>query len=451
MVVKSIVPLQRTVGRRVFFVLLGMVCFGILGYLLVATTLQIVIPPPAHHLTLVQDIPVPSVLPNKFLPFVKNAPQKVDLLAPGVAVRFDHFDFQTLDPTTGLLFIAHTGPVPDKFAVVNPVFSASKDSQVDGHVLVFDTRQNKLVGRVEIPQIAGIVSAPDLGRVYAADANDNIVYVIDERTLQTTKIALGDNEGPDAMEYDQPDHKIFISDPGVPAPDNIDLKNQNIVAIDTITNAVTKINIGRLPRLPGESAALTKFGYDVGHNHYDPVSHRLFATIQQLTNQAVGTPPDPPVGTGELIAIDPVTLTVVERLQLPKTCGIPHGMNIDAEQRIAFVVCTQVNPAMGMVQNLIRVNVQTMSVLPDPLLLLASKPDIAIIDHTMHVLFIGCVGGVSAFDIRGGRIRKLGDYVLGKNTHTLAVDERTQLVYMPLADVGGRPIIRIAKYNVNGV
>jgi hypothetical protein len=371
---------------------------------------QIVVPPPAHHLVQVQDIPVPSALPNKFLPFVKNVPTVADPLAPGVSVRFDHFDFQTLDPITGLLFIAHSGPAPDKASIVNPAFNVDKDSQVDGHVLVFDTHTNKVIGRVEIPQIAGIVAAPDLGKVYAADANDNVVYVIDEHTLQTTQIALGDNEGPDAVEYDSVDHKVFVSDPGTPNPDNIDLKNQNVVAIDTRTNSVTKINIGHLPKLPAESPDLVKFGYDVGHNYFDPVLHRLFVTTQQLTNQAKAVPPDPPAGTGELVSIDPVTLKVVARLQLPTTCGIPHGMNIDSQQHIAFIVCTQVNPNVHMVQNLIRVDVQHIAVLSDPFMLLASKPDIAVIDHTMHVLFVGCAGGVSAFDISNGHIRKLGDY-----------------------------------------
>jgi hypothetical protein len=126
-------------------------------------------------------------------------------------------------------------------------------------------------------------------------------------------------------------------------------------------------------------------------------------------------------------------------------------MNIDSQQHIAFIVCTQVNPNVHMVQNLIRVDVQHIAVLSDPFMLLASKPDIAVIDHTMHVLFVGCAGGVSAFDISNGHIRKLGDYILGKNTHTLAVDERTQLLYLPLPDVGGRPVIRVVKYNPNGV
>ena len=67
-------PSLRT--GNIFPLLVGIVCFGLLAYMLVETAIQIVIPPPAHRLVLVQDIPVPSVLPAKFLPFVKNVPQK---------------------------------------------------------------------------------------------------------------------------------------------------------------------------------------------------------------------------------------------------------------------------------------------------------------------------------------------------------------------------------------
>lgn len=445
-----ITPTQSLRTGKVFSGLLGIVCFGLLAYMLVETAIQIVIPPPAHRLELVQDIPLPSVLPAKFLPFVKNVPQKEDPLAPGVSVRFDHFDFQALDPLTGLLFIAHTGPPPDKFALLNPAFKADKDSQVDGHVIVFDTRQNKVVGRVDVPQIAGIVAAPDLGQVYAADANDNIVYAIDERTLKATALPMGDNESPDAIEYDQADQKVFVSDVGIASPDNIDPKNQNIAVIDIHTNKVTKINLGHLPKLPGESAALAKFGYNVGHNRYDPVLHRLFVTIQQLTDQSGPSLPNPPPGTGELVSIDPINQSVVGRVQLPNTCGIPHGMIIDADQHTAFIACTEANPVSHLVQNLVRVNVQSMTVIPGPILTLASKPDIVVLDHPLHIILVGCGAGVSVFDESGGHLRKLGDYILGTNTHTLAINEKTQLVYLPLPDVGGRPTIRIARFNPHG-
>jgi DNA-binding beta-propeller fold protein YncE len=59
---------------------------------------------------------------------------------------------------------------------------------------------------LNIPQVAGIVAAPDLQKVYAADANDNMIFSIDERTLKYTPIKLQDNDSPDGVAYDQVVH-----------------------------------------------------------------------------------------------------------------------------------------------------------------------------------------------------------------------------------------------------
>lgn len=437
-------------GRRwpalISTVLIGIVCFGLLISIYGQLTSQVFNALPVPHLVLAEDIPLPSVLPTRFIPDLKNPSSVTDPLAPGVAVRFDHFDFQALDPRTKLLFIAHSGPVPDKFTIANPHFNPDKDSKFDGNVVVFDTTRNKVIALVAVPQIAGIVAAPDLGRVFAADANDNIIYSIDEKTLKATAIQLDTNEGPDAVEYDPDDHKVFVSDPGVPNPDNIDRKNQNLSVIDLLTNKVSKINLGFLPKLPAEHADLVKWGYDVGHDKYDPGLRRVFVTIQQLTDMTNTKILHPPAGTGELVAIDPVTQQVVGRVQLPNTCGIPHGMSIDTQQHIAYIACTDVNPNNNLVQNLARVDLQTMTVIQGSFLLLASKPDIVVYSSALHTLFVACSGGVSVFTINGRQISKLGDYNLGKGTHTLAVNAENNTLYLPLIDVGGRPILRIVKY-----
>ena len=100
--------------------------------------------------------------------------------APGQAERFDHFDFQSLNPVAHLLFIVHTGPNPDKEAAIlhNPNF----DDQTDGNVIVFNTQLNKVVGLVDVPQAAGIMVAPDIGKVFAGDATHGIIYVINEHS-----------------------------------------------------------------------------------------------------------------------------------------------------------------------------------------------------------------------------------------------------------------------------
>ncbi|HZU03926.1 MAG TPA: hypothetical protein VFA10_29960, partial [Ktedonobacteraceae bacterium] len=257
-------PSQSFSPSSILTWLFGLVSFGLLLFLIFRLILQIATPPPAYRLVFVKDVALPSVLPNDRMPFPGTPSPSLGPLSPGVAVRFDHFDFQSLDPTTGLLFMVHTGPAPDKEALVNHNFQADRDAGVDGHVLVFDTKQNKLVGRVNIAQVAGIVAAPDLGEVFAAGANDDVIYVFDEHTLKVTaQIPVGDDgkphpnaaiESPDAIEYDPIDHKVFVSDPGVPNDRNIiDQNNQNVAVIDARTKKlITKINMGHLPKLAGE-------------------------------------------------------------------------------------------------------------------------------------------------------------------------------------------------------
>lgn len=205
-----------------------------------------------------------------------------------------------------------------------------------------------------------------------------------------------------------------------------------------------------MPKLPFEKQDLLPFGYDVGHNHFDPVLHEDFVISQQMTDQTVTFPAVPPGGTGELVTINPVTLKIGTRLQLPTTCGTPHGMNIDMDEQIAFIACTDVDPAQNLVPNLIRVDLRTMTVIHDPIQYLASGPDIVVLDHPLHILFVACSEGVTVFDESGRSLRRLGTYIVGKDTHTLAVDESTQMIYLPMADIGGRPVLRIDRYNPSG-
>ncbi len=151
------------------------------------------------------------------------------------------------------------------------------------------------------------------------------------------------------------------------------------------------------------------------------------------------------------MAIDPVSARVVQRVVLPASCVTPHGMALDTEQEMAFIACTDVNTATGIMPNLVRVDLKTMHVIAsDPLQMrLASAPDIVVVDHTYQIVLVGCRGGISVFDERPGAFHKLNDYQMGKNTHTLVLDEETQYLYLPQI-VGGRPVLRVVRYNPTG-
>src|SRR5579875_568168 len=303
---------------------------------------QLVTPPPPAPLTLVRDVPLPSAFPDP-------RRTQADPFAPGTALIFDHFDFQALDPQRHLLFIAHTGPSPDKEQLINPHFNPDTDAKTDGNVIVFNTQQQKVVKLLPIPQGAGVVLAPDVHKVFVADSNDNIIFAVDENTFQMTPIPLQDNDAPDTMTYDPLDHLVVVSDPGTPPnPDVsnvIERKNQNETFIDARTDKVVgRVMLG----LDG------KWGDDVGYPRFDPTLHLVYVVTQQLADPNSLDPNLlPPPGTAWLVAINPLTLHIVARLNLPSFCITPHGMAIDTSTHIAYIACVDSSPA-----EMIRVDLQ---------------------------------------------------------------------------------------------
>lgn len=418
-------------SSNILFWMIG-ISFGVLVLgVLARMVVQFTTPEPAPILTMEQDIPLPGAFPDQY-----RTPQNP--FAPGLAVLYDHFDFQAFDPQTGLLFIAHSGPAPDKEQMVNPHFNPDTNAKNDGNIVVFDTRQDQVVGLLNIPQVAGVVLAPDLHKVYAADSNDSIIYAIDELTLQYREIPLQDNDSPDGITYDQTDHLIFVSDPGTPPdPDSniIERKNQNEAVINARTDKlVTEIPLG----IDGQ------WGDDVGHVKFDPGLHRIFVNVQQLADPNSPNPNLlPPPGTSWLVSINPVTRRVVTRLKLPDVCITPHGMAIDTEQHIAFIACVDADPT-----SMIRVDLQAMQVIAEKPWPIDVKPDMVAIDSSSHLVFVASGVGLTLYQEEGRGLKWLGNYATGLNTHTIAINEQTHEIYLPMPRIGNRPVLRIMHYNI---
>src|SRR5258708_12461821 len=375
-------PPKRSGANRIGWLVMWVISIGLVAFLIIVLAIRFTTPIPLYRLRVLQDIPLPSALTD---------PKSKDPLALGLAVRFDHFDFQALDPQTHLLFITHSGPNPDKADSVNN----HVDPANDGNVVVFDTVQHKVVKLLAIPQTSGIVVAPDIHWVYVSDAQDGIVYGIDESTFRTVSITLDPLDRPDAIAYASVDHMILVSDPGLPQSDsnaNIALKNQNVAVIDVLHNTlITKIPLG----------VDQPFGDDVAHVQYDSTSHAIFVVTRPLQDQngqanPLVTPPS------FVDVIDPNLLRVILKIKLPDTCVNPHGMTLDSDQETAFVVC--INS-----QKLVRLNLRTMQPFPDATLQqLPAGCDIAQLDHPLHVLFVGCTVGIAMFNEAGGQLTSLG-------------------------------------------
>lgn len=111
-----------------------------------------------------------------------------DVPLPGEASRFD---YQSFDPTTGRLYIAHMGA---------------------GQLVVFDTKTQEVVGTVgDLPTVTGVLVVPELNRVYAAVAGSHQVAVIDARALRV--VAHIETIGfPDGLAYAPQARRVFVSD-----------------------------------------------------------------------------------------------------------------------------------------------------------------------------------------------------------------------------------------------
>lgn len=222
--------------------------------------------------------PVPDSSASLSLSPLANLPLRTlrDVPLSGGATRFD---YQSFDPNTGRLYIAHLG---------------------DGAMVVFDTNKETLVGDVkDLSRVHGILAVPELHRVYASATGSNELAIIDDSTLQIiARAPAGDY--PDGVAYASKANKIYVSD----------LHGKTDTVIDGKTNQrVTTIALGG----------------GAGNTQYDSVSEHIFVTVH---------------GQNELAAIDPNKDQVIGRYSLPG-CSGSHGLLIDSEHRLAFVACEE--------------------------------------------------------------------------------------------------------------
>jgi hypothetical protein len=88
-----------------------------------------------------------------------------------------------------------------------------------------------------------------------------------------------------------------------------------------------------------------------------------------------------------------------------------------------------------------------MTVIPEHPWPVETRPDIVTIDRPLHLIYVGCGVGVAVFQEEGRNLKWLGNYVFTLNMHTVAVNEETHEIYLPLTRVGNRPVLRIMRYN----
>jgi DNA-binding beta-propeller fold protein YncE len=195
-----------------------------------------------------------------------------DAPMPGPAVRFD---YQSLDRSTGRLYIAHMNA---------------------DQLVVFDIRERKTIANLDgFKRVHGVWVVPELSRLYASVTGEKRVDVVDTGTLKVIAQA-GPVVYPDGLSYAPGSKRIFVSD-----------EHGNV---DAVVDAQTNRLIKNIP-----------LGGGAGNTVYDAGSRRILVAVHQ---------------TNELVEIDPEEMTIAGRHRLT---GIekPHGVSVDTEHRLAFI------------------------------------------------------------------------------------------------------------------
>jgi sugar lactone lactonase YvrE len=262
-----------------------------------------------------------------------------------------------------------------------------------GRTVVFDADHGKVVTEiVDLPRATGVWAVPAHHQVYVSAAGAHEVAVIDDRTLRITA-RVGGIRFPDGIAFAPEADKVFVSDESGGAD----------VVIDAKTNT---------------KRATIELGGEAGNTHYDSVSHCILVAVQTKN---------------QWVAIDPVSERIVQRYDLPGS-DHPHGFELDQEGRLAFISC-EGNAA------LLVVDLRTMKVIQS--LEVADGPDVLAWDAAWRRLYVAAESGVlAAYWLDDRTLRSIGE-VRAPHAHTVSVDPRTHLVYLPLENVAGHPLLRI--------
>ena len=259
---------------------------------------------------------------------------------------------------------------------------------------VFDTKAERIVGDVkDLKRVHGVLAVPELHRVYATATGSSELAVIDDNTLRLeARVPAGDY--PDGIAYASREKKIYVSD----------LHGKTDTVIDARTN---------------QRVATLELGGGAGNTQYDSASGRIFVTVHRLN---------------QLAEIDPNTDQITGRYELPG-CSESHGLLIDSERRLAFVACEE-NAKLA-VFDLVNKKVTAIHSVGD-------DPDVLAFDQSFGRLYVSAESGVLAiFEERGRNLKKIGQDFFARNAHTVAVDQRTHRVYLPLENVDGKPVLRV--------
>jgi DNA-binding beta-propeller fold protein YncE len=270
--------------------------------------------------------------------------------------------------------------------------------QGDGAILAIDLVHRRIVRRIgELANVHGVLVVPALHRLFATATALHQLVVIDTRTnrvLSRTPAGVV----PDGIAYDPVGRHVFVSD---------ERPAGALIVVDATT---------------GRAAGAIPLNGSAGNVQYDPVAKRVLVGVETRD---------------ELALVDPATLRITRRVAL-SGCDANHGLGIDASARLLIVGCS----ANGRLLVLDADSFEVLGSIDG-----AGHVDVLAIDPHLHRVYAASENGiVSVVQIAHGRPpRLLGQTHLAARAHTVAVDPRTSLVYLPLGRADGSSVLRVLR------
>jgi DNA-binding beta-propeller fold protein YncE len=262
-------------------------------------------------------------------------------------------------------------------------------------LVVFDTAKRQVVANLDgFARVHGVTVADAIHRIYASATGLHQVVAVDTDTLKIVGSG-GPVVYPDGLAYAPKQNKVFVSD--------------EHGGVDAVIDAASNKLIASIP-----------LGGGAGNTVYDPVSGHIVVAVH---------------GANVLAIIDPETNRIIRRVPL---AGIenPHGIALDVASHVAFVA-GEANHTLAMV------DLNGMKVLG--LSSVGEDPDVLAYDPGLRRLYVSAESGqFTVFQCNGASLALLGSFDM-PHAHTVAVDPKTHLVYLPLENVNGHPLLRIMR------
>jgi DNA-binding beta-propeller fold protein YncE len=322
-----------------------------------------------HHRCLFVLVPASFAYGQSSTQTEKVLTKVVDIPMPGPAVRFD---YQTIDPSSGRLYIAHMNT---------------------DQLVVFDTSKRQVAANLDgFKRVHGVTVAPEIHRLYASVTGNYQVAAVDTESLKTLGTA-GPIKYPDGLAYAPKQNKVFVSD--------------ERGGVDAVIDVASNKLIANIP-----------LGGGAGNTVYDSGSGHILVAVH---------------GVNLLAVIDPATNQIVSRIPLPGVKNA-HGIALDTGDRVAFIAGEE-NHSVAMV------DLQAMKVFST--YQVGEDPDVLAYDPGLKRLYVSAESGiVTVFQSHGKSLSLLGSLEI-PHAHTVSVDPKTHLVYFPLENIDGHPVLRI--------